>query len=183
VSVACQPIRLTVDEVDVLSAVVPSPIEGTGFGLYAWEEGLITFTETTVLSSDPKVFVIMPFSEPFDTLYRDVIFPIADNLGFQVVVGNEIFRPGIIIEDVQRQIETSHAVVAEISTPNPNVFYELGYAHALRKPAVLLVRRQEGETMPFDVSGYRAIFYDDSIGGKKVVERDLKHYLKAVLGE
>ena len=72
--------------------------------------------------------------------------------------------------------------MAEISTQNPNVFYELGYAHALRKPAILLVRRQEGQKMPFDVSGYRAIFYDDSIGGKKAVERTLEQHLKAVLG-
>jgi hypothetical protein len=73
--------------------------------------------------------------------------------------------------------------VAEITTHNPNVFYELGYAHALRKPALLLVRRQEGETMPFDIRGYRAIFYDDSIGGKKTVERNLKQHLRAIRGE
>jgi hypothetical protein len=82
-----------------------------------------------------------------------------------------------------RLAEQAHAVVAEISTPNPNVFYELGYAHALRKPAILLFRRQEGEAMPFDVSGYRAIFYDDTIGGKKGVERSLEQHLKAILGE
>ena len=53
----------------------------------------------------------------------------------------------------------------------------------LRKPAVLLVRGQEGQAMPFDIRGSRAIFYDDSIGGKKTVERKLRQHLKAVLGE
>jgi hypothetical protein len=183
VSVTGQSVRLTVDEVEVLNYLVPNPIEGTGFGLYAWEEGSVTFTETTVLSSEPRVFVNMPFTEPFDTVYRDVILPVSKNLGFKVVRVDEVVGPGIIIEDIQQQIEGAHAVVAEISTHNPNVFYELGYAHALRKPAVLLVRRQEGETMPFDVSGYRAIFYNDSIGGKKIVERNLKQHLKAILGE
>jgi hypothetical protein len=90
--------------------------------------------------------------------------------------------PGIIIEDIQRQIESSHAVVTEISTQNPNVYYELGYAHALRKPAVLLVRRSDGSTMPFDIRGYRAIFYHDCIGGKKSVERNLQQHLRAILG-
>ena len=86
------------------------------------------------------------------------------------------------MQDIQRQIEDSEAVVAEISTQNPNVFYELGYAHALRKPAILLVRGEEVKTMPFDVRSYRAIVYDDSIGGKKRVERNLEQHLKAILG-
>jgi len=183
VSVAGQSIRLTVDEVEVLNSVLPTPMEGTGFGLYAWGDASIEFSETTVERSLPRIFVIMPFAEPFDTLYRDVIFPVAHNLGFEVIRVDEIVGPGIIIEDIQRQVEGAHAVVAEISTHNPNVFYELGYAHALRKPAVLLVRRQEGQVMPFDIRGYRAIFYDDSIGGKKSVERSLEQHLKAILGE
>ena len=183
VTVTGQSIRFTVNDVEVLSHVVASPFEGTGTGLYAWDDASIAFTETTVFSAVPKVFVIMPFSEPFDTLYRDVILPVAKKLGFEVVQGGEILGPGIIIEDIQQKIEEAHFVVAEISTHNPNVFYELGYAHALRKPAILLVRRQEGQAMPFDIRGYRAIFYDDSIGGKKSVERNLKQHLIAVLGE
>jgi hypothetical protein len=89
----------------VLSTVVPSPITGSGFGLYAWDEASITFTETTVLSSDPKVFVIMPFKEPFDTLYREVIFPVAKDLRFEVIRVDEIPGPGVILEDIQQQIE------------------------------------------------------------------------------
>jgi hypothetical protein len=85
-------------------------------------------------------------------------------------------------QDIQRQIESTHAVVAEISTHNPNVFYELGYAHALRKPAVLLWRKLEGQDIPFDIRGYRAIFCDDTIGGKKNVERNLSQHLRAILG-
>ncbi len=182
VSVTGQSVLLTVDDVEVLNTVLTSPVEGLGFGLYAFGESAIEFSEVLVESSQPRVFVIMPFSEPFDTLYREVILPVARNLEFDIVRIDEIARPGIIIEDVQRQIEAADAVVAEISTQNPNVFYELGYAHALRKPAVLLWRRQEGQAMPFDVSGYRAVFYDDSIGGKRTVERNLEQQLKAILG-
>ena len=123
----------------------------------------------------------MPFAEPFDPLYRDVIAPVAEQLGFDIVRVDEVPGPGIILDDIQQQIAKAHAVVAEISTPhNPNVFYELGYAHALKKPAIILVRREDGKEMPFDVRGYRAIFYDDSIGGKKVVERNLRQHLQAV---
>ncbi len=172
---------MTVDDVDVLDVVLHRPIEGTGTGLYAWDDAEIQFLETTVTGIAPRIFVIMPFSEPFETLYREVISPVAENAGFEIIRVDEIPGPGIILDDIQQQIEQAHAVVAEISLHNPNVFYELGYAHALKKPAVLLVRREEGAKMPFDVRGYRAIFYDDSIGGKKNVERNLQQHLNAIL--
>jgi hypothetical protein len=182
VHVLGQSIRFTVDEVEVLNTAFSMPLEGTGFGLYAYGETPIEFLDTKIIGNPPKIFVIMPFSEPFDTLYRQVINPVATGLGFEVVRVDEVVGPGVIIEDIQRQIESSHAVVAEISTQNPNVFYELGYAHALRKPAILLVRRSEGPAMPFDIRSYRAIFYDDSIGGKDTVERNLQMHLNAILG-
>ena len=48
------------------------------------------------------------------------------------------------------------------SPVNANVFYELGYAHALNKPTILLANRLT-EELPFDISGYRVIFYDDRL--------------------
>jgi hypothetical protein len=181
VDVSGQSVRLTVDEVEVLNAVLYRPIEGNGAGLFAWDDAEVEFTETTVTCAAPRIFIIMPFAEPFDTLYHEVISPVASQLGFEIIRVDEIPGPGIILDDIQQQIEQAHAVVAEISTRNPNVFYELGYAHALKKPAILLVRREEGSKMPFDVRGYRAIFYDDTIGGKQAVERSLRQHLRAIL--
>lgn len=175
-----QTVRLQVDGVDVLSHVLSSPLESYGCGLRAYGGGPVEFSDTTLISSPPKLFVIMPFAEPFDTLYREVIKEVAGRMGFDVVRVDEVFGPGQILDDIQRQIEESNVVIAEISTHNANVFYELGYAHALRKPAVLLVRRQDGDKMPFDIRGYRAIFYDDSIGGKRTVERTLEQHLQAI---
>lgn len=144
ITVNAQTVRMTVDDVDVLDAVIGRPIEGTGAGLYAWDDAEVSFSETSISGVKPRIFVIMPFKEPYDTLYREVIKPVSDDAGFEIVRVDEIHGPGIILTDIQQQIEQAHAVVAEISTHNPNVFYELGYAHALRKPAVILVRREEG---------------------------------------
>ncbi|MCA9228295.1 MAG: hypothetical protein KDA47_21895 [Planctomycetales bacterium] len=182
VQVFGQTVEMIVDDVPVLNAVLSRPVQGTGAGLYAYYDGSIEFENTRISSIPARIFVIMPFAEPFDTLYREVIKPVAAELDFEINRVDEISGPGIILEDIQRQIEESHAVVAEISTHNPNVFYELGYAHALRKPAILLVRREDGGNMPFDIRGYRAIFYDDNIGGKRVVERNLRQHLLAVRG-
>jgi hypothetical protein len=61
------------------------------------------------------------------------------------------------------------------------VFYEVGYAHAIAKPTVLLA--QTDTPLPFDVSGFRVIFYTDSIAGKRIVERELRLHLQSILGE
>jgi hypothetical protein len=176
-----QNLSLTVDSVNVLNVLLRQPLSAQGLGLFVWGDAKVVFRETEIQDSSPKVFVIMPFAEPFDTLYRDVIEPVAhDQLGFEILRVDEIQAPGIIIEDIQRQITSCHAVVAEISTRNPNVFYELGYAHALNKPAILLVRREDSGDIPFDLKPYRAIYYDDSIGGKKSVMRNLSAHLEAI---
>ncbi|KKK84342.1 hypothetical protein LCGC14_2784310, partial [marine sediment metagenome] len=63
---------------------------------------------------------------------------------------------------------------------NANVFYELGYAHATGKPTILLADPSEVEQLPFDVSGRRCIFYDDSIGGKPKVDTELRRHLESL---
>ncbi|HZK81406.1 MAG TPA: hypothetical protein VFC46_10075 [Humisphaera sp.] len=176
-----QHIALVVNDVKVLDYVAGAPIDGSGVGLYAWGDAPIAYSDARMVSKPLTAFVIMPFSEPFDTLYREVINPVARAAKFSVTRVDEISGPGIILDDIQRQIAASDAIVAEISTQNPNVFYELGFAHALKKPAVLLVRKQESPKLPFDIAGYRAIFYDDTIGGKRLVEQKLRDHLEAVV--
>jgi hypothetical protein len=177
-----QSLALQVDGIPVLSATLPAPLRGSAMGLFAWGNEPARFETLRVGADPPRLFVIMPFAEPFDTLYREVIKPVAKELAFGINRVDEIQAPGIILDDIQRQIAESHAVVAEVSSRNPNVFYELGFAHALGKPAVILVRRDDAASMPFDIRGYRAIFYDDSIGGKRKVENLLRQHLTAVVG-
>lgn len=90
-------------------------------------------------------------------------------------------RPGIIFRDIQRTIQDAKVIIAEITAPNQNVYYEVGYADALNKPIILLAQR--GKELPFDIRSYRVIFYDDSIGGKPAVEKSLREYLGAILQE
>ena len=73
----------------------------------------------------------------------------------------------------------SEVIIADITPVNANVFYELGYAHAFFKPTILLAQR--GTQLPFDLSGYRVIFYDDSIKGKREVEEKLRKHLKSII--
>ncbi len=123
----------------------------------------------------------MQFSSPYDELYKDVISVVCEELNLSVVRADETFGPGLIIADITRQLEESKIVIAEISPANPNVFYEVGYAHALNKPTILIAERST--KLPFDVSPFRTLFYDNSIAGKKKVEEGLRKYIKAALAE
>lgn len=179
VRITGQKVRMTVDDVKVIDHVLARPLSGPQVGLSASGSSGVKFSNFEVLPEKPRVFVAMQFGEPFDTIYRDVVKPEGDKLNVEIVRVDEMAGPGIIFEDIKRQISESKIVIAEITAANQNVFYELGYAHALKKPTILLAQR--GRELPFDIRSYRVIFYDDSIGGKSEVEQNLDKHLRAVL--
>ncbi len=75
------------------------------------------------------------------------------------------------MDQVWRGIRSADVLVAELTTKNPNVFYELGLAHALEKPVVLVSSNQED--VPFDLRHIRVILYDqtDPFWGQKLVNK------------
>jgi hypothetical protein len=176
-----QEIRMIVDDVPVIERVLSEPLNGSQLGLFAWGAAPLEFSRLSVESAKPQMFIAMQFGQPFDTLYEEVIQPGGRALDLEVVRIDEVAGPGIIFQDIKRQITEAKIVVAEITAPNQNVFYELGYAHALNKPTILLAQR--GKELPFDIRSYRVIFYDDSIGGKVALERNFQKHLQAILRE
>lgn len=133
----------------------------------------------TVESRRPTVFVVMQFTDEYNVLFSEVIKPTCEKFGYKVFRGDDSATTGLIIEDITRAIKEASVVLAEITPDNPNVFYEVGYAHALNKPTILLSDKKRGK-LPFDVSGFRTLFYDNSIGGKSAVESGLAQHLKAI---
>ncbi len=103
-------------------------------------------------------FVISPFGEPFDTYYLRVIKPVLDEQGLYAMRGDSLYRPTTIMDDIWSGIKDAKILIAELTGRNPNVFYELGLAHALSKPVILL--SQSIDDVPFDLRGIRIILYD-----------------------
>lgn len=104
-----------------------------------------------------SAFVIMPFDPEFDSIYNDLIKPALENIGFEVARTDSLVNQHNILKDIVRHIASADIVVADLTALNPNVFYELGIAHALKKPTILLA--QSINEIPFDLRSYRIVIY------------------------
>ena len=173
-----QRLTLTVEGIRVLSHVLPQPLASGQVGLLAWGVGSVAFGPLEVVASPPSAFVVMQFTSPFDELYEEVIHPVCDDLGIKAYRASDIYRPGVVLQDIIQGLAESSVIIAEITPANPNVFYELGYSHALSKPVILLAERDTA--LPFDVGGYRVIFYENAIRGKSSLETDLRRHLSSI---
>jgi hypothetical protein len=171
-------VAVSVDGVNVLSAGLPFPLPRGQAGIWCKGDGQITIEGFQVRAEKPRAFVVMQFTAPFNELYAEVIRPVCEKLGFIAQRADESFGPGLIIADIERQILDSQVVVADITPQNPNVYYEVGYAHTLRKPTILIA--ESPTKLPFDVSPFRTLFYENSIAGKSRVEAGLRMHLEAI---
>lgn len=109
----------------------------------------------------PFVFVLMPFAGEFDDVYKLGIRPACEEVGAYAERVDEQLFVGSITQRIYNQISKADVVVADMTGRNPNVFYEVGYAHALGKPVVLLSRA--ADDIPFDLKDYPHIIYGGSI--------------------
>lgn len=176
-----QRVQFSVDGVRVIDydrLVTPT---GTGIGLFSFRgTGQATFGPINIDDRCPNAFIAMPFSEPYNEVYTDALRPTIEAIGYEPVRVDELSHPGVILNDIWAQITEASAVIAEVTDANPNVYYEVGVAHALRKPTVLLAQR--GTKLPFDLGPHRCIFYDNTIAGRAKLLDSLKNSLIALLG-
>lgn len=105
-------------------------------------------------------FVIMPFKKENDDKYQMVIKEAAKEVGIKAErLDEQLFREGMI-ERIYKQIEIADIIIADLSDRNPNVFYELGFAHAKDKLCILIT--SDANDLPFDLKTRRNIVYGDS---------------------
>src|SRR5947209_8635601 len=102
----------------------------------------------------------MPFRPEFDHLYRDLIAPVLEAEGLGVSRADDPLHQRNILKGIIAGIDSAHLIVADITGLNPNVMYELGVAHALGRPVVMLT--QNVEDAPFDLRGYTLTPYSAS---------------------
>ncbi|MCB1897147.1 MAG: hypothetical protein H6945_01690 [Zoogloeaceae bacterium] len=103
-------------------------------------------------------FVAMPYGPSWFHPISQLVVTTADRHGFCAKVSKDLATPGCITEQIWQGIRCADVVVADITGSNPNVFYELGLAHALGKEVILLA--QGIDAPPFDVSTARLLRYE-----------------------
>lgn len=122
------------------------------------------------------VFVLMPFSDEFEDVYKvGIKLACRDAGAYCERVDEQIFHESIL-DRVYNQIAKADLIIADMTGRNPNVFYEVGYAHALNKRVILLT--QNADDIPFDLKHYPHIVYGGSVANlKEELERRLSVHL------
>jgi hypothetical protein len=118
-----------------------------------------------------RCFVIMPFSGEFEDIFQLAIQPVALQHGYDCERVDAEVPSGPLLLEIIRRIATAALVVADISQPNPNIYYELGIVHALGVPAILLSRT--GGNLPFDVRGQRVLLYQSIASLRGALDHDV----------
>lgn len=134
--------------------------------------GIAATSDKVVVADGTTCFVMQPFGGYLGGYYEAIFKPAIVQAGLTAVrADDDIFATGKIMDQVWRGIRQARVLVAELTSKNPNVFYELGLAHALEKPVILVSSNQED--VPFDLRHIRAIFYDqtDPFWGPKLIDK------------
>lgn len=175
-------VSLAVDGVNVAAATLPFSLPPSQVGIWCRDYHDVVIQHFTVQSEEARAFVVMEFKSQFEELHQDVVKLICREFNLEATTAAEAYGPGLVIADIERQIDEAKLVIAEITPPNPNVYYEVGYARAKNKPTILLADRRL-EQLPFDVAPFRVLFYENTIGGKKKVEEGLRRHITAILNQ
>lgn len=138
-------------------------------------EKQIEFKQSTVKVNEKLCFIIMPYTDKLNPIYENIIKPVIKDLKLECLRADEIFTSKSIIEDIWNNIKKARFIIADLTDRNPNVFYELGLAHALNKEVILLT--QDINDVPFDLRHLRFIVYQDSIAGADKLKSDLKNFI------
>lgn len=112
-----------------------------------------------------QVFVAMPFADALTPVYENHILPVCKGLNLTCKRGDDFTSSGAIMHEVWSAIYHAKICIVDCTNRNPNVFYELGLAHTIGRPTVLIA--QSFSDIPFDIRHLRTIIYDYAAGMEK----------------
>lgn len=129
-----------------------------------------------------KCFIACPISTDdskvrrnSDFLLQSIIKPALES-DFEIQRSDLISSTNKITDEIIGGLTNSELVIVDLSTHNPNVFYELGYRHALERPTITMINKDEN--IPFDVSAYRTIYYSELYADVVNAKDQLKETIK-----
>ena len=106
---------------------------------------------------NPRFFFTAPYSNEHQPL-RNLVIETLQKAGVDPL--DDDVTPGSNwVNQLNDAIEEADFIIADLTGSNPNVMYEVGYAHALRKPLLPIVQSTEGH-IPSSLAGYHYLVYD-----------------------
>lgn len=131
-----------------------------------------------------KCFVMMPISDVegydkghFTRVYEHLIKPAVEEAGFKPQLASDTSKANFIVVDILKQILDCDMAICDLSSRNPNVFYELGIRQAFNLRTVLI--KDSKTAMPFDISGIRTLPYSESLRIDEV-KKDIPNLTKCI---
>lgn len=161
--------------------IAHTPSESDGKPSISTDAVLKKVSKGVSVTSADTCFVMMPFAEPLGAYYVSLYEPAIRKAGLSPMrADTDIFGTGKIVDQIWAGINNAKVLVAELTGRNANVLYELGLAHALRKPVVLVSSNEED--VPFDLRHVRVIYYQvaDPFWGEKLIAKVAENVISAL---
>lgn len=137
------------------------------------------------MSNNKICFVICPIGEEgteirewSDLTFTYIIKPVVELFGYKAVRANDIKQPGMITSQIIEQLIEAPLVIADLTSNNPNVFYELAVRHIVQKPYLQMIKI--GQSIPFDVNGMRTIFFDTDLKQADNAKIELSNQIRSI---
>jgi hypothetical protein len=130
----------------------------------------------------PEIFVLMPFTPQLKLVYDDHIKKAISESELKLRVGraDELFGATSIMSDIWSAINAARIVIADCTGRNPNVFYEIGLAHAIGTHTILI--SQSLDDIPFDLRHLRIVIYEYTPRGVQAFETALIQTIRECRG-
>jgi hypothetical protein len=142
--------------------------------------GKPTFGEAGFSHRSSGCFCFDAVSEGPNASFTSHISQLVKSIGLTVRRADDFFTAHQIMKDVWTAICRTRIVIADCTGRNPNVFYEIGMAHTVGKPVILITQNEAD--VPFDLRHIRFIEYKYTPPGMEQFERSLESTIRTVLG-
>lgn len=126
------------------------------------------------------IFMLMPFTvQLLNEVYQHHVSKVATSLKLTIKRADDFFSKREIVKEIWSAINAAQIIVADCTGKNPNVFYEIGMAHSIGKPTIIITMNEED--VPYDLRHIRYIPYVSTPGGLISLEDKLGIAIKKIM--
>ena len=131
------------------------------------------------MGTERKCFVIMSFDSKYDVVYSVSIKKAIEDEGLKAIRVDDDSVPNNVPHQIVNEIIESDLVIADLTDPRPNIFYELGISHSIGNKTIII--SQNADSLPFDIRNEYTIIYNNNRDGLKLLYYELRRLVKIMI--